>query len=74
MKKTLSKSEVLQLEGLLTLAARVQRQATELKLAVCELVDEDPDDFGHAADAVYSDGSTAAELMKKMGIKQSDQP
>jgi len=72
MKKTLTKNEVYQLEGLLALAARAQAQVAELKLAVCELVGEDPDDFGHASDAVYSDGTTAKELMKKMGIDEEE--
>lgn len=70
-KKTLTRSEVLQLEGLLTLARNVQRQASELKIAVCELVGEDIDEYGHASDAVYSDGTTARELMRKMKITAS---
>lgn len=68
-KKTLTQNEIYQLEGLLVLAAKVQSQAAQLRYAVCELVGEDPDDFGHASDAVYSDGTNARELMKRMGIK-----
>ncbi len=70
-KKTLTQNEIYQLEGLLTVAANIQRQAAQLKEAVCELVGEDPDDFGHASDAVYSDGTTARELMKRMGITKA---
>lgn len=68
-KTTITRNEFLQLEGILALAKRLQDQAAELKAAACELTGEDAEEWGHTSDAVYSDGTTAAQLIKKMGIK-----
>lgn len=66
MTKTITKSEYLQLIGLLKVAEGYNAMLRSVAEAV-RLITGEEDDLGHSSDAVYSD-SSADELLKKLGI------
>lgn len=66
-KTKVSKTEYLQLVGLLTLAEAANKKQRDILKAVMAITGE-TDNCGHSGDAVYGDYS-ADELLEKLGIK-----
>lgn len=65
----LKKTDYIKLVGLLALAPQHNRALDDIHRAVCEIVGEDPDDCGHASDAVFS-GYSADELLRKLAAQR----
>lgn len=69
-KTEISKSEYLQLVGLLTLASQHERAMEDIRTAALQITGE-TDDCGHTCDAIWN-GYSADELLGKLGIKVTD--
>jgi hypothetical protein len=70
-KRTISRSEYLQLVGLLALSNDLTRQLKALERAAGELLREQPDDngyYGHIGDEIYDRTPSADALLKRLGI------
>jgi hypothetical protein len=69
-KKTVTKSEYLQLVGLLTLAKKHNEWLEDLRVAALAITQE-ADEHGHTGDAVYGDYS-ADMLLDRLNITVED--
>lgn len=67
---TITRSQYLQLVGLLTLAARHNRDLRAIEKAALEITKED--ELGHTGDAVYGDSHTADSLLERLSITVED--
>lgn len=72
-KTTVTRSEYLQLTGLLVLAHDTRRRLDALVTEVEKITGEEIGGCGHGSDACYS-GYTADELLEKHSIKVVDGP
>lgn len=71
-KKTITRSKMLELEGLLTLARYHNAMLNDIALAAAKITGEKDDGYGYfglTTDAVYDEQSTAASLLKKLEIE-----
>jgi len=74
MKEQITKSEYLQLEGLLSLSTQAFRQLNEIESAVASIVGDgtelsDYDAGGYLVNDNADQGKTMKEVLKKAGIK-----
>jgi hypothetical protein len=66
-RKTVTRSEYLQVEGLLALARNHSRHLADIERALAELLDDSG--IGHVTDAIYDgDGRSATDLLDRMEI------
>jgi len=66
-KTTITRSEYLQIVGLLTLASEHEKQMAQILVSLGELTGETDPRLGHCCDAIYN-GYTADDLLKKIGL------
>lgn len=69
MTRTITRAALADLRGLLVRAAAHRAALDEIHAGVARLVGDPEPDWGHSADAVYSDlGLDAEALLKRLGV------